>query len=115
VQGVDDLLDDKIKLVRAYETRLKAFQEDPGQLNTVDDDLRQELAETGQQLSELMQENASLLESAVSASRSVVEAFVEAVREDQSGTTYYDESAVLASERTRPGARGAALTVDQTL
>ena len=113
--SVGDLLDEKRKLVRAYEIRLRGFEEDPASLKEVDETTRDELADLGTRLTEQMEQNARMLEVAVETSRAVVDSIVEGAKAQQSGATTYTSGATAAAERTRPGARGAALTVDQTL
>ncbi len=115
VDDLGDLVREKQKLVRAYEIRMRGVKEDPALIREAEEDQREELRDLGERLAELMEENAAMLQTAVEGSRLLVDSVVKAVRDHQVGTSVYDETAVVHQETTRPGARGAALSLNDTV
>lgn len=113
-QEVAALLEEKTKLARAYESRIKGLQEKPDALAEADAELRERLKLVGEKVADLMEENAKLLKIALSVSRRVMDTVADAVKSVNAGTGAYGANGSIAERNPRaPG--GVAISVNQSL
>ena len=114
-QDVAGILEEKDKLSRAYESRLKGLAEHPAGLMDVDEELRERLRGLGEKLSGLVEENAKLLTVAIRASRRVLEMVAEAVKESAPSPGTYGANGETAAKSHQSAPRNVAISVDQSL
>lgn len=114
-EDVAALLEKKISLGRAYESRVQGLVEKPDSLAQVDQALRQRLRGLAEKMHGLMEENARLLKVAIEAGRRVVESVSEAVKSSQPGPGTYSANGAVGTPRNGAAPRNLAISVDQSL
>lgn len=112
---VQDLLDEKNTLARAYESRLKGLTELGEDILNVDKDLLERLKLLGLRINEKLETNAKLLKIAMESNRRVVKMVAEAVKEARPGPSVYSSAGTYGNSG-RSGAQTATpLSLDRAL
>ncbi len=114
-EDVATLLEKKVSLGRAYESRVQGLVEKPDSLAQVDQALCRRLRDLGETMHGLMEENALLLKVAIEASRRVVQSVSEAVKSSQPGPGTYSANGAVGTPSNGTAPRNLALSVDQSL
>lgn len=97
VQSVREIAENKQALARIYEQAVQPMAEDPSLVDALEPEQRQELAELGQLLKEIVEKNAMLLKAEVAACESLMSAMVSAVKQNSTKTMTYGKSGVLGA------------------
>ena len=113
--AIEQLLDDKGALCRAYETRVAGMLANREQLAAVEPESRERLRGLGDKVNALIAENARLLEVAMEAHRRVMQVIADAVSSSQPGPSTYAPAGRAGDARRKAARRGAALTFNQAL
>ena len=114
-EDVATLLEKKVSLGRAYESRIQGLVEKRDSLAQVDQALRQRLRGLGEKMHGLMEENARLLKVAIEVGRRVVESVSEAVKSSQPGPGTYSATGAVGTPSNGAAPRNLAISVDQSL
>ena len=114
-EDVATLLEKKVSLSRAYESRVQGLVEKPDSLAQVDQALRQRLRGLAEKMHGLMEENARLLKVAIEVGRRVVESVSEAVKSSHPGPGTYSANGAVGTPRNGAAPRNLAISVDQSL
>ncbi len=114
-EDVATLLEKKVSLSRAYESRVQGLVEKPDSLARVDQALRQRLRSLVEKMHGLMEENARLLKVAIEVGRRVVESVSEAVKSSQPGPGTYSANGAVGTPSNGTAPRNLAISVDQSL
>jgi len=109
------LLDEKETIGRVYQARIMGLQEDPEQLNGVDEAERLKLKELALSVDTLVVENARMLEAAMYASKRIVEMVAEAVRDSTNTSGTYSQRGSTQMPVGKSEVRSGAISLDQTL
>lgn len=106
----------KGRLIRAYESRMKPFTENPYPLMDVAPELRERLRKDGALLDQLIADNMRRLASMIESGQHVMEAVIEAARAHQEshGTTYSKTGQAFGRYQGR-GAPRPSLALNETL
>lgn len=113
---VRDLLERKVELIRAFETRFEGLSKHatPAEIASVEPSLRDDLRSIGTTIEELVNENSKRLLVAIEVHRRVVDGIASAVRTVQSGPGTYSPSGAVG-KGPRGGKRAMAFSYDQAL
>ena len=108
------LQDEKLKLTRAYETRMRAVNQHGDELAAVDAAIRDELHATVNRFEDAAKANAIAVHAAQEANQRLMQAIVDIVSERRGRTEGYaaDGTATLSDSRPR---EGLALSLDERL
>ena len=109
------LIEQKETLSRIYETRIKALTDADEKINTIEDSLATRLHDLGQVMNTLMAENGQLLHAAMTASKSVLDAVADAIRESAHTAGTYSNRGEKEQPRRAGVAQNTSLSFDQTL
>ena len=85
------LLDEKETIGRVYQARVMGLQENPEQLEGVNEDARAELKELAVKVDDLIRRNARMLEAAMFASKRIVDLVAEALRDTANAAGTYSK------------------------
>ena len=113
--AIEQLLDDKGALCRAYETRVAGMLANRELLAEVEPETCEQLRELGDTVNGLIAENARLLEVAMEAHRRVMQVIADVVSSSQPGPSTYAPASRAGDARRNAARRGAALTFNQAL
>ena len=107
------LLDEKLTLARAYESRVKGLADIADELAETDADLRARARAIGERIDTLANDNARLIHASIEANKRVLDVIAEAVATSQPHVnTYSANGATAGPEQT---GRRAALSYDRSL
>lgn len=111
------LLEEKTKLARAYEGRIKGLREAPDSLVGADEEMRERLRLMGARMQELMEENSHLLKISITVGRRVMESFAQAVKSVDKGAGTYGANGAVALRKAgrRSAPKGMSVSVNQSL
>ena len=108
------LQDEKMKLTRAYESRVRSLNEQGNELALVDAAIRDELRATMNRFEDAAKANAIAIHAAQEANKRLMQAIVEVLNERRSRAEGYSADGVSTHKDARPR-EGVALTLDQRL
>ena len=114
-EDVATLLEKKVSLGRAYESRIQGLVEKRDSLAQVDQALRQRLRGLGEKMHGLMEENEQFLKVAITVARRVVGSVSEAVKSSQPGPGTYSATGAVGAPSNGAAPRNLAISVDQSL
>ncbi|PPR79878.1 MAG: hypothetical protein CFH06_00212 [Alphaproteobacteria bacterium MarineAlpha3_Bin5] len=112
---LNGLVEEKEALSRIYETRIKALTDSSDDLNSVETVLHNQLRDLGTLMNGLMLENGRLLHAAMTASRGVLDAVADAIRDTAHTAGTYSNTGVKEQPRRAGVAQNTSLSLDQTL
>lgn len=112
-ERIGPLLDEKLTLARAYESRVKGLADIPDELAQTDVDLRTRTRALGERIDALAEDNARLIHAALEANKRVLDVIAEAVATSQPHVNTY--SAKGATARPEQAGRRASLSYDRSL
>lgn len=108
------LQDEKLKLTRAYEARMRALNKSGDELAAVDQAIRDELRATVNRFEDVAAANAIAVHAAQEANQRLMQAIVDIVSEQRGRTEGYAADGTATATDARPR-EGVALTLDERL
>ena len=109
------LAHEKDILTRAFEVRTNELKDLSGELDDVEDSLRRQLQDIGQDVHTLVEENACFLKAGMEANRCVVEAVAEAIQIQRPGPGTYNAAGELGPSGAGVKNKPSSLTFNQSL
>ncbi len=112
--AIRELQEEKMRLIRGYESMASEIRDDPARLEAISDAARQELRGAVNHFEQAAEDNARALAAAQDANERLLKAIVQAVTEKTADTKTYASDGGLRKQG-RPDAHGISLTVNQEL
>ena len=114
-RDVEAMIEDKAVLARQYENGMRALEETSFDWSTLEPELREKMAATGERLRIAADENAMRLEVGIAANKQVIDMFAEAVRANIPHSGTYSKKGRTGREGTTASANSLSVALDQTL
>ncbi|MGB0683128.1 MAG: flagellar export chaperone FlgN [Magnetovibrionaceae bacterium] len=113
---VAEMLDEKNKLTKAYEIRVRGLAKERQEaLRKVDDAIRDRLREVGTRTHRLMEQNARLLKTSIDANRRVVRTIAEAARKSKPSAGTYGANGSVTGVDRRTQAEAVPVSINKEL
>ena len=112
--AIRELQEEKMRLVRGYESMASEVRDDPARLAAVTDAARQELRDAVSQFENAAEDNARALAAAQDANERLLKAIVQAATEKTADTKTYASDGGLR-KNGKPDKQGVSLTINQEL
>ncbi len=112
--AISELQEEKMRLIRGYESMASEIRDDPARLAAITDAARQELRDAVKQFEKAAEDNALALAAAQDANERLLKAIVQAAAEKTADTKTYASDGGLRKNR-KPDTHGVSLTLDQEL
>lgn len=112
---VRTLFEEKDKLTRAWESRMKSVVDHAGLLADTDPDLREHLQLLGHKVDAMISENALLLQTAIRAGKILLDNIAKAVRSVSNGSMSYSTRGTYGPGARKAAARGVSVSLDREL
>ena len=112
-ERIGPLLDEKLTLARAYESRVKGLADIPDELAETDVNLHTSARALGERIDALAEENGRLIHATIEANKRVLDVIAEAVATSQPHVNTYSANGATAGPQQ--AGRRAALSYDRSL
>jgi flagellar biosynthesis/type III secretory pathway chaperone len=114
ISDIAALQDEKLRLTRAYDARMRDLNQNGGELNAVDQAIRDELEATVNRFDDAAKANAIAVHAAQEANQRLMQAIVDIVSERRGRTETYAADGTTTVKDARPR-EGLALSLDERL
>lgn len=112
--AIGELQEEKMRLIRGYESMASEIRDDPARLAAISSAARQELRDAVSQFELAAESNASALAAAHEANERLLKAIVQAATQNTADTKTYASDGGLRTNR-KPDTQGISLTLNQEL
>lgn len=114
-EEMQEMVDEKVNIIRVYENRIQALTDAGDDMSKVDAEIKDRLTVVAGKVKRLMQENGKLLRIAIEANRRVVGIIADAVKKSAPDAGTYSKKGGMSRQDVRSATKNVAIALDQTL